>query len=79
MDILTFIVLIPIIYNDAREISERISERKFATGTRAVDIHLTLKEEFNIEAEVYSMSGFMDDFNDEQIEQSDYFLTYVFS
>lgn len=79
MDLLTFIVLIPATGYDSRKICESLEARVFTDIRYSGEIAAAIKKEYDVEADVWPITDFMDEFNNENIEQSDYFMSYVFS
>ncbi len=85
----TFIVLIPLEENrSAREQCELIQNTHFKIepkkdGYQKLTAHKVLLEidkvlDTSLEViEVYDLNSFMDDFNDEEINADDYFMSYV--
>lgn len=84
----TFIVLIPVSYYDARKACETIENTHFKIkpkddGYQKLTAHKVLLEidkvvdTGSIMIEVYTLTDFMDSFNDEEINADNYFMSYV--
>lgn len=66
----TYVVLLPICHTGQRKKCEDAENMMFNSTTE-------MKIHFGSDAEIKDISDFMDEFNNEEIQQEKYFMTYI--